>query len=461
MPQLGESIAEGTIIRWIKKVGDRVERDEPLFEISTDKVDAEIPAPAAGVLAEIRAREGDTVPVESVVAVIGQPGEAGLGDRQRRSAEATPAPGRRVSTGSPRRELADQDWPDQSAREGTAESVGTPESVAQPFRAGADESLSQRLSPVVRRLAREHKLDVGALVGTGIGGRVTRQDVMRYLESRSQNVRVSTSASPPELVEGRASPGSARQRVEGREVRPPSRGEPIVFGTGETTKSVPMSLMRRKIAEHMVASRRTSAHVHTLFEVDFSEVMRIRDGARADAERSSGRLSMLAFIAKAAVETLRDMPILNASVQGDQIVYQRDINLGIAVALDWGLIVPVVRQADAKSVSQLAAAIADLAERARAKRLNVNEVEGGTFTITNPGVFGSLLGLPIINHPQVAILCVGAIEKRAVVVDDQVVGRPRGYLTLGFDHRLIDGAVADQFMSQVKTRLEQFDSALV
>jgi pyruvate/2-oxoglutarate dehydrogenase complex dihydrolipoamide acyltransferase (E2) component len=219
--------------------------------------------------------------------------------------------------------------------------------------------------------------------------------------------------------------------------------------------------MRRKIAEHMVASRRTSAHVHTLFEVDFSEVMRIRDAARADAEPSGGKLTVLAFIAKAVVETLRDMPILNASVQGDQIIYKRDINLAIAVALAWGLIVPVIKHADQKSVRELAAATADLAERARAKRLSVDEVEGGTFTITNAGVFGSLVGLPIINQPQVAILSVGAIEKRAVVVADQVVVRPRGYLTLGFDHRLIDGASADQFMSHVKTRLEQFDTALV
>lgn len=403
MPQLGESIAEGTIVRWVKKVGDAVERDEPLFEISTDKVDAEIPSPAAGVLAEIRAREGETVPVDTVVAVIGQKDEAvAIAETKPTAAAPRPEPAERTGR----------------------------EPVRTSFRG---QGTQRRSSPVVRRLARAHDVNVDEIAGSGRGGRVTKRDVLQHLEARRSGA-----------VE--PAPAAAADRV--------------VFGPGETTRVVQMSIMRRKIAERMVLSRRTSAHVHTVFEVDFSDVLGLRERHKVEGEKG-GRLTVLAFIARAAVQALEEMPVVNASLDGDRMVFQRDVNLGIAVALQWGLIVPVIKQAQSKSVRELAAAIADLADRARTKRLMPADVEGGTFTITNPGVFGSLYGLPIINHPQSAILCVGAVEKRAVVVDDQIVARPRAYLALGFDHRLIDGAVADQFMSKVKSSLERFEQGWV
>ena len=380
MPQLGESIAEGTIVRWNKAVGQTVERDEPLFEISTDKVDAEIPSPVAGVLAEIRVSEGETVPIDTVVAVIGQAGET--------------VP----------RSNGDVAAPEASGRTAPA----TPSPVEPPERGP-----SERASPVVRRLVQEHGLDLTAIVGTGEGERVTKGDVLRHVESISC--------------------GAAR--VE------------------------PLSVMRRRIADHMVASRRTSAHVHTIFDVDMERVGELRVEHREAYAKQGANLTYLAFIARAVVSALGAEPIVNASLHGENVVYKSDVNLGVAVALDGGLIVPVIPRADGMGVLELSLAIADLAERARAKRLKPDEVERGTFTITNPGVFGSIVGLPIINQPQVAILCVGAIEKRPVVVDDAVVARRRVYLALGFDHRLIDGAIADRFMSAVKHGLEQFDSA--
>ena len=387
MPQLGESIAEGTIVRWNKRVGDTVDRDEPLFEISTDKIDAEIPSPAAGVLAEIRVREGETVPIESVVAVIGSAGENV-------------------------QELASGE-PSSSVAPGT---LVAPSSAAIP---PTREERSPRTSPVVRKLALEHDVDLTAVAGTGAGGRVTKSDVLAYVAGQSASV------------------ASAGGRIE------------------------PLSVMRRTIAKRMVASRRTAAHVHTVFDVDFQRVSELRAATRERYEQAGVRLTYLAFIAKAVTDALGEMPIVNASLDGDRVVYKPDVNLGVAVALEWGLIVPVVKRAGEKNLLELSQAVADLAARARAKQLKPDEVEGGTFTITNPGAFGSILGLPIINQPQVAILCVGAVEKRPVVVDDAVVARPGAYLTLGFDHRLIDGAVADQFMSKVKRGLEAFDEALL
>ena len=391
MPQLGESITEGTIIRWNKQVGDTVDRDEPLFEISTDKVDAEIPSPSAGVVTEIRVREGETVPVDSVVAIIGLIGE-------------------RPST-----------MPSSVEPEPTVESSPTRAAGAASVavnEAGRTQPGRHRVSPVVRRLAREHNVDVTTIQGTGAGGRVTKADVLKHLDT--------------------VSAGSDRDdRVE------------------------PMSVMRRKIAEHMVMSRRTSAHVHTVFDVNFSHVARIRDSHKAEYAAAGIKLTHLAFVAKAVVDAVADVPIVNACLDGERVIYKRDVNLGIAVALDGGLIVPVIKRAQDVTFRELTEAIGDVADRARAKRLRPEDVDGGTLTITNPGASGSIFGLPIINQPQLAIVCVGAVEQRAAVVDDAVVAQPRSYLTLGFDHRVIDGAVADQFMVVVKRNLEQFDESLL
>ena len=385
MPQLGESIVEGTIVRWNKSVGDAVARDEPLFEISTDKVDAEIPSPAAGRLAAIKVDVGETVPVDSVVAVIHPAAD---------TATATDA-----GTEAP-----SQSTPGQA-----------PAPSVEPRAASGPSPDGRRLSPVVRRLAREHGVDPAAITGSGAGGRVTREDVLRYVETRS----------------------AATGRVE------------------------PMTIVRRKIAEHMIRSRRTSAHVHTVFEVDFGQVDRLRRAHKADYAADGVRLTYLAFVARAATAALAEVPVVNATLDGDNVVYRDDVGLGIAVALDDGLIVPVVSGAGGASLRALSRAIADLAERARSRRLEPHEVEGGTFTITNHGAFGSLLGMPIINQPQLAILGMGAVEQRPVVVDGALAVGLRAYLTLGFDHRVIDGATADRFMAAVRRNIEQFDANLL
>ena len=412
MPQMGESIAEGTIVRWIKKVGDAVERDEPLFEISTDKVDAEIPSPVAGVLAEIRAKEGETVPVNSVVAVIGTSAGQSL-------TPPAPAP-QPQADGSPA-----------SSRPAASPTQGLPAPAEQ--RSSRDETpgdaLRQRSSPLVRRIAREHNVDISQIRGTGTAGRVTKDDILAF-------------------VGGEAAQRDSVAAPESRSTQPKGPAPGSV---------VPMSVMRKKIAEHMVLSRRTSAHVHSVFEVDFSRVAKLREASKAEYERAGAKLSYLSFILKAAVDALRAVPIVNASIEGDNIVYHKDVHVGIAVALDWGLIVPVVRNADEKNLLGLSRAVADLASRARSKQLKPDEVAGGTFTITNPGVFGALFGMPIINQPQVAILGVGNVEKRPVVRDDAIAIRTMAYLSLGYDHRIIDGAVADQFLSHVKHEIENWD----
>ena len=399
MPQMGESITEGTIVRWVKKVGDRVDRDEPLFEISTDKVDAEIPSPAAGVLTEIRAKEGETVEVNHVVAVIGDA-----------KAAAAPVPS-----------------PAAPAPAEAKEPAAAP--VPEPQAPSADDLRRQKSSPVVRRIAAEHGVDIAQIEGSGAGGRVTKQDILGFMETKP-----SAEAAPP----APAAPPAARL----------ARDE-----------VVPMTVMRRRIAEHMIASRRTSAHVHSVFEIDFSRVSKLRDAKKAEYERAGAKLTYLPFIVKAVVAGLRAVPVVNTSVDGNNVIYHKDINIGIAVALDWGLIVPVVKQAEELSLLGLSRVMQDLADRARSKHLKPEEVQGGTFTITNPGVFGALLGMAVISQPQVAILGIGAIEKRVVVVDDAIAIRPMAYLTLGYDHRLIDGAVADQFMSVVKKQIETFDPA--
>ncbi len=418
MPQMGESIAEGTIVRWVKKVGDRVDRDEPLFEISTDKVDAEIPSPAAGVLTEIRAQEGETVAVHHVVAVI---------DDASGATAAAPSP----SAAAP---AAPEVAPPAAPAGAGASAVVGPSAPAPADTDGTTEDLRrQKSSPVVRRIAAEHGVDISRIEGSGIGGRVTKQDILEFIEKPA----AAAPAGAPQPAAAPAPPGVVRP---GDEV-------------------VPMTVMRRRIAERMIASRRTSAHVHSVFEIDFSRVSKLRDAKKDEYERAGAKLTYLPFIVKAVVAGLRAVPIVNASVDGDNVVYHKDINIGIAVALDWGLIVPVVKQADEKSILGLSRTMKDLADRARAKQLTPDEVQGGTFTITNPGVYGALFGTPIISQPQVAILGIGMVERRAVVVADAIAIRPMAYLTLGYDHRIIDGAVADQFMSAVKKHLETFDPA--
>ena len=430
MPQMGESIAEGTIVRWIKKVGDSVERDEPLFEISTDKVDAEIPSPAAGVVTEIRAKEGETVPVDTVVAVIGaagaKPAVQPPAAQPAAPAPPPPAPKPQADGGGDRAPTKVDAGPSAApeARPQAEPGVGRPE---------------QRSSPLVRRIAKEHNIDISAIAGSGLGGRVTKDDILAHLENRDPKAAPASKAPAADV----AAPSAAAP------ARPRATPEP---GTLQ-----PMSVMRKKIAEHMIASRRTSAHVHSVFEVNFSRVAQIRESKKAEYERAGAKLTYLSFIVKAVVDALRAVPVVNASVDGDAIRYHKDVNIGIAVALDWGLIVPVIRNADEKNLLGLSKAIADLAGRARAKQLKPEEVSGGTFTITNPGVFGALFGVAIINQPQVAILGVGQVEKRPIVIDDAIAIRTMAYLSIGYDHRIIDGAVADEFMSHVKQTLENWE----
>ena len=443
MPQMGESIAEGTIVRWIKKVGDSVERDEPLFEISTDKVDAEIPSPAAGVITEIRATEGQTVEVNSVVAVIGEagakPAPPAAAPKPAESPKPSPPPAAAQATVAPHTPAPSAPAHPEAARPVTTAPVQEP---------AADRAA--RSSPLVRRIAKEHNVDIGQIHGTGISGRVTKDDILAFIGGAPQPA----AAAPAGAT---AAPTPAPQAPTTAAPRPaPSSAA----GAGLAGQVVPMSIMRRKIAEHMITSRRTSAHVHSVFEVSFAQVEKIRQAKKNEYERAGAKLTYLSFILKAAVDALRAIPIVNASVDGDNIVYHKQVNVGIAVALDWGLIVPVVKSADEKNLLGLSRSVADLAGRARSKQLKPDEVAGGTFTITNPGVFGALFGMPIINQPQVAILGVGAIEKRPVVIDDAIAIRHMAYLSLGYDHRIIDGAVADEFMSHVKHTLENWDASL-
>jgi pyruvate dehydrogenase E2 component (dihydrolipoyllysine-residue acetyltransferase) len=437
MPQMGESIAEGTVVRWIKKVGDSVDRDEPLFEISTDKVDAEIPSPAAGVLTEIKVKEGETVAVNSVVATIGQAGEQ-------------PAAPSSLNTGAVRAAASTQSQGDgQTAAAPMPATAQATRPAAPPERRGRgeptkDDLRRQKSSPLVRRIAREHNVDIGQIAGSGIGGRVTKDDILGHLETRP--------IQPPETVPAVAEPHASEFAKPAISAKLPA----LPLG-GERVDIQPMSIMRKKIAEHMVLSRRTSAHVHSVFQVNFSFIEKIRAAKKSDYERMGAKLTYMAFIAKAVIDAIRRHPVINASIDGDNIIYKKDVNLGIAVALENGLIVPVIRNADEKNLLGLSRAIADVATRARNKQLKPEEVQGGTFTITNPGQFGAQFGMPIINQPQVAILGVGTIEKRPVVIEDAIAIRTMAYLTLGYDHRLVDGAAADEFMSQVKRQLESFD----
>jgi 2-oxoglutarate dehydrogenase E2 component (dihydrolipoamide succinyltransferase) len=430
MPQMGESIAEGTIVRWIKKIGESVDRDEPLFEISTDKVDAEIPSPAAGVLSEIRAKEGETVPVNSVVAII-----APAGSIPAAAAASTPPPASADALTPPAARPQADGAPASAAPDGGSAPVqpATVAAVHASADADVDERLRRRSSPLVRRIAQEHQVDLAQLHGTGVAGRVTKRDILSYIEApRSQ--------------------GGVQARS------PAPYGQTPATGAGLAGQTVPMSVMRRKIAEHMLLSKRTSAHVHTVFEVNYTRIDQIRRVKKAEYEAAGAKLTYLAFILKAAVDALRAIPVMNASVDpNSNVIYHRQVNVGIAVALDWGLIVPVVKHADEKNLLGLSKAIADLAGRARTKQLKPEDVADGTFTITNPGGLGAQFGLPIISQPQLGILGVGAIEKRPVVIDDAIGIRLMGYLSLGFDHRVVDGAVGDEFMARIKHQLENWD----
>jgi len=405
MPQMGESIAEGTITRWLKKVGDKVDRDEPIFEISTDKVDAEIPSPAAGVLAEIRNQEGETVAVNTIVAVLETDADADI---------AAPA-------------AAAASAPAAAAPAAAAPVAPAPTSAAP---AGVF------VSPVVRKIAAEHGIDPTVVPGSGARGRVTKKDILAFVAQGG----------------AAATPAPAR----------PAPAAAPTFAPGERTVREPMSVMRKKIAQHMIESRRVSAHVNSVFEVDVTHLARLRAKHNPSyLERHGTKLSFMAFFIKTVCDGLRSWPILNASVEGDEIVYKKDLNIGLAVALDWGLIVPVVHNADELSVAGLSKRVQDLARRARDKQLKPEEVAGGTFTLTNPGQFGGLYGLPIINQPQVAILGMGGIKKRPVVIDDAIAIRSMMYVTMSYDHRVVDGAVADQFLAQVQHALEHFDESLV
>jgi len=486
MPQMGESIAEGTITKWLKKVGDHVDRDEPLFEISTDKVDAEIPSPAAGTLTEIKFNEGDTVEVNTVVAVLD-------GEAAKAAAAAEPA-APQVAEASP---VVAEPAPEAVAPAVEATPEPVPETVARPQPvirpeppakpsppppvahktevkqlvkrtdatsarpatqggnggATAADLRRAKSSPLVRKIAEEHGIDIKQLEGTGMSGRVTKNDILSFIES-------GTPAPPRPAAKPAATPAPAA--VPGAAVTP----QVIASKPADGDRVEAMSVMRRKIAEHMVLSRRTSAHVTTVYEIDMTKVARLRDENRvAFQERTGTKLTFMPFIFKAVTDAIRKFPIFNSQVSGDQIVYKRDINLGMAVALDWGLIVPVIKRADDLSISGLARAANDLADRARTRQLKPDEVAGGTFTITNPGVFGGLFGTPIINQPQVAILGVGKIEKRAKVLtsaddEDYIAIRQMAYFALSFDHRIIDGADAEKFLAYIKELLETAQFAI-
>jgi 2-oxoglutarate dehydrogenase E2 component (dihydrolipoamide succinyltransferase) len=461
---MGESIAEGTIVRWIKKVGDKVDRDEPLFEISTDKVDAEIPSPAAGVVSEIRVKEGETVPVNSVVAVIGSaaastsaapPSNAASAEPAKTTPQAAASPASAAAVAAPPPHYHDRDDPSSAApviqsaaSAGQAPAAPVTQSAAPAGQAPTGEdAIRERSSPLVRKIAKEHNVDIAQIQGTGIAGRVTKDDILGFIAKPTAAAPAPSSA---------AAAGQAGRSVSGA---PPVAT--VAFKPGENDLVEKMSVMRKRISEHMVQSVKTSAHVHSVFEVNFGRIAKIREARKAEFERAGAKLTYMSFIIKAAIDALRAVPIVNASVDGDNIVYHKDINVGIAVALDWGLIVPVIKKADEKNLVGLSRSVADLADRARGKQLKPDEVAGGTFTITNPGVFGALFGMPIISQPQVAILGIGNVERRPVVVDDAIAIRPMAYLTLGYDHRVIDGAVADEFMSIVKKSLENWDPQAV
>lgn len=445
MPQMGESIVEGTLTKWLKKPGDRVERDEPLFEISTDKVDTEIPSPAGGVLAKVLVEEGKTVAINTVVAVIDEGGGAAAGAQPAEGGETDAAPGPEAVEVV---EKAEQ--PPQS--QSPVPAAPSPEAAGE-----AEAEVVGPVSPLVRKMARENNIDLRQVKGSGSGGRVTKQDMEAYLAAEQARKAAPPPAPAPPPAAPPAAPKPAPQ---------PAAETPAAMPRAEAarTRVEPMGTMRQKIAEHMIFSQATSAHVTTVHKVDMTKVAKVRDRNKAEFQARHGfALTYLPFVTRATVEALRQFPIVNASLEGTNILFHNEINIGIAVALDGGagLIVPVIRHADEKNVTGLQRSIVDLATRARSKQLKPDEVAGGTFSITNFGSFGSLFGTPVINQPQVAILGVGVVNKEPVVIDDAIAIRSICYLALSFDHRLIDGALADQFMSRVKAVLENWSEEVL
>jgi pyruvate dehydrogenase E2 component (dihydrolipoamide acetyltransferase) len=441
MPQMGESIFEGTITKWLKKPGDRVERDEPLFEISTDKVDAEIPAPAAGVLREIKIAEGQTVPVKTVVAVIDAAGATSDAPAPAPTSTATKPPKEQTPTAAQTR-APEKTIP---AAPGSALIAAVSAAAASGAPATGGNGKAIRSSPLVRRLAREKNIDLATVRGTGTGGRISKSDILAAMAA-------STALSgQPHGANAGTSPHVALETAVPR--------ERIYFGNYQVQ---PMSVMRQRIAEHMVASKRVSPHVYSIDEADMTHITQLRAAAKSEFEkRNETKLTFMPFFVRACTEALRAFPLVNASVDGSNVVLHGDINIGMAVALEAGLIVPVVKNAAEKNFLALQRAINDLAERARSKKLKPEEVQESTFSITNPGVFGGLLGLPVINQPNAAILAIGAIQKRPVVVDDAIAIRSMVYLVLSYDHRIVDGAIAHQFMGLVKRRLETWDENIL
>ena len=455
MPQMGESIFEGTLTKWLKKPGDKVQRDEPLFEISTDKVEAKIPAPASGVLKEVKIKEGTTVQVNTVVGIIdgdgaGASAAAAVKPAAPESPKAAPAPSA-ASTNGPSRPAQTAPAPqgkDETETETAPAGYGQQASNVTEINQGEGERL--RSSPLVRKIAKENNVDLGQVPGTGMGGRITKEDILGFIQKYPAGAPASAgqaprpTAAPAAPAQTAAAPAPA--------LPPPTPGE-----------VVPMTKMRAIIAQRMVESKHTSAHVHTVFKVDMTRIVKLRDRERSKFEARNGvKLTYMPFIARAVLGGIKQMPIVNSSVEGDGIRYHKNVNIGIAVALEWGLIVPVVKQAEERSFVGLQRAINDVAERARAKKLQPDEVQGGTFTITNPGIFGPQFGMPIIMQPQVAILGMGGLFKEPVVITDKdgndlIAIRSIIRLTLGYDHRIIDGADADKFMVAVRNYLENWN----
>ena len=471
MPQMGESIFEGTITKWLKKPGDKVERDEPLFEISTDKVDAEIPSPSAGVLKEIKVGEGKTVPIQTVVGVIDA---AADGAGAAKAAAPAPAPAKAAPPAAPAKPAVAAPPPAAPA----ASSAPKPAAAAGTPSAPAKEGQRIHTSPLVRRMAKEHGVDLSAVPGTGAGGRVSKQDIEAYIAAGGSVVEtekeiepaeadvytqpVATSAAPPPAARVSAppqapAPGSGGQAHVAFESAVPR--EKMYFGNYELQ---PMSVMRQRIAEHMLASKHVSPHVYSVDEIDMTKVAGLRAKAQDEFEkRYETKLTFMPFFVKAAVAGLRAFPTMNASLDGTNVILHKEINIGMAVALDWGLIVPVIKNADEKNILGIQRNLNDLAERARTKKLKPEEVQESTFSITNPGVFGGLFGLPVISQPNVGILGLGMIEKRPVVINDSIAIRSMCYISLSYDHRVVDGAIAHKFMHTVKEALENWNEPVV
>lgn len=480
MPQMGESIVEGTLTRWLKKPGEKVERDEPLFEISTDKVDTEIPSPEAGFLSEVLVQEGTTVAINAVVARIGDGKAAAPAPAPASPAPPPPAASSeaRADVGPSARAEGVQSTPPPAPKPASPAAPPAPPPPPPPV-AQADGSEEQGpLSPLVRKMAREYNIDLAKVKGTGAGGRITKQDVEAFMSAQAGQTYaappvkepVAASAGPypieptpdtPAPQSSAAQPATAQPAAPAKAPAPPPA--PMPLAEAARTSVEPMTTMRQKIAEHMIMSQRTSAHVTTVHRVDMTKIAKLRDRSKAEFQARNGfSLTFLPFVAQATVEALHAFRIFNASIDGKNIVYHREINLGIAVALEGGLIVPVIRNADEKNVSGLQRSIVDLATRARSRQLKPEEVAGGTFSITNFGSFGSIFATPVINQPQVAILGVGAVEKVAAVVEgDAIAIRSQAHLALTFDHRLIDGALADQFCQKVKSILENWSTNIL